>query len=40
MKVILTQDVPSLGASGVVKDVARGYGRNYLIPQAGGPKLI
>lgn len=33
MKVILTQDVPSLGVSGVVKDVAKGYARNYLIPR-------
>lgn len=33
MKVILTQDVPKLGAAGTVQDVANGYGRNYLIPQ-------
>jgi len=33
VKVILTQDVPSLGISGVVKDVAKGYARNYLIPR-------
>lgn len=33
MKVILTQDVPKLGVSGTVQDVANGYARNYLIPQ-------
>ena len=33
MKVILTEDVSSLGAMGAVVDVARGYARNYLIPQ-------
>ena len=33
MKVILTEDVSSLGAIGTVVDVARGYARNYLIPQ-------
>lgn len=33
MKVILTQDVPALGAVGAVVEVAKGYARNYLIPQ-------
>ena len=33
VKVILTQDVPSLGKSGELKDVADGYARNFLIPQ-------
>ncbi|MBM4284536.1 MAG: 50S ribosomal protein L9 [Deltaproteobacteria bacterium] len=33
MKVILTQDVPDLGEVGAVVEVARGYARNYLIPQ-------
>jgi len=33
LKVILTEDVSSLGAMGAVVDVARGYARNYLIPQ-------
>ncbi|MEX2314645.1 MAG: 50S ribosomal protein L9, partial [Thermomicrobiales bacterium] len=33
MKIILTQDVPKLGSSGTVQDVANGYARNYLIPQ-------
>jgi large subunit ribosomal protein L9 len=33
MKLILTQDVPSLGAPGDVVEVAPGYGRNYLVPQ-------
>ena len=32
MKVILTQDVASLGKSGELKDVADGYARNFLIP--------
>ena len=33
MKVLLTQDVDNLGYAGDVKEVANGYGRNYLIPQ-------
>lgn len=33
MKVILTQDVEKLGVAGDVKDVAKGYARNYLIPR-------
>ena len=33
MKVILTQDVTSLGKSGDLKDVADGYARNFLIPR-------
>jgi large subunit ribosomal protein L9 len=33
VKVILTQDVSSLGKSGELKDVADGYARNYLIKQ-------
>src|SRR5213593_4175533 len=33
MKLILTQEVRSLGAPGDVVDVADGYGRNYLIPR-------
>jgi large subunit ribosomal protein L9 len=33
VKVILTQDITPLGAMGTVVDVARGYARNYLIPQ-------
>lgn len=33
MKVILTQDVANLGAAGEVREVAGGYGRNYLIPR-------
>ena len=32
VKVILTQDVSSLGKSGELKDVADGYARNFLIP--------
>jgi len=33
VKVILTTNVTSLGAAGAVVEVARGYARNYLIPQ-------
>ena len=33
MKIILTKDVTALGALGSVVEVARGYARNYLIPQ-------
>lgn len=33
MKVILTEDVSPLGAAGQVVNVARGYARNFLIPQ-------
>ena len=33
MKVILTEDIPKLGKIGDTVDVAKGYGRNYLVPQ-------
>ena len=33
MKVILLEEIPSLGKVGDVVKVANGYGRNYLIPQ-------
>jgi large subunit ribosomal protein L9 len=33
MRVILKQDVPNLGAPGDIVNVARGYGRNFLIPR-------
>ena len=33
MKVILTTDVPNLGKSGEMKNVADGYATNFLIPQ-------
>jgi large subunit ribosomal protein L9 len=33
MKVILSQDVPSLGRAGAVVDVKEGYARNYLFPR-------
>jgi large subunit ribosomal protein L9 len=33
VKVILTQDVPNLGHTGDVKNVATGYARNYLFRQ-------
>ncbi|NDL57854.1 50S ribosomal protein L9 [Phytoactinopolyspora mesophila] len=47
MKLILTQEVPGLGAAGDVVEVRDGYGRNYLIPRGyaiawskGGQKQI
>jgi large subunit ribosomal protein L9 len=33
MKLILTADVPGLGAPGDIVEVRDGYGRNYLLPQ-------
>ncbi len=33
MKLILTQDVPNLGAPGDIVEVKDGYGRNYLVPR-------
>jgi len=33
LKVILTKEISALGSLGAVVDVARGYARNYLIPQ-------
>ena len=33
MKVILREDIPKLGRMGDTVQVARGYGRNYLIPK-------
>src|SRR5262245_35099560 len=33
MKIILLDDVASLGRRGEVRDVADGYARNYLLPQ-------
>lgn len=33
MKVMLTKDVENVGRAGDVKDVADGYGRNYLLPR-------
>ena len=33
MKIILTKDITALGNLGTVVDVAKGYARNYLIPQ-------
>jgi large subunit ribosomal protein L9 len=33
MKVILTQDIDSLGLAGEIVEVARGYARNYLVPK-------
>jgi large subunit ribosomal protein L9 len=33
MKVILKEDISTLGKAGDLIEVARGYGRNYLIPQ-------
>ena len=33
MKVILREDMDSLGFEGEIVEVAKGYGRNYLIPK-------
>jgi large subunit ribosomal protein L9 len=33
MKVILIQDVENLGSAGDIVEVAKGYGRNFLIPR-------
>lgn len=33
MKVILNKDIANLGEEGDIKDVARGYARNFLIPK-------
>jgi large subunit ribosomal protein L9 len=33
LKVILTEDISALGSMGAIVDVAKGYARNYLIPQ-------
>ena len=32
-KIILESDIPNLGVAGDVKEVARGYARNYLLPR-------
>ena len=34
MKIILLDDVSSLGRRGEVRDVADGYARNYLLPRS------
>ena len=34
MKVILNKDIANLGEEGDIKDVARGYARNFLIPKS------
>ena len=33
MKVMLTKDIENVGRAGDIKEVADGYGRNYLIPR-------
>mgnify|MGYP001076492211 CR=1 FL=1 len=33
MRVIFLEDVPNVARAGEIKEVANGYGRNYLIPQ-------
>lgn len=33
MQIILEQDVPNLGKKGELKEVARGYARNHLLPR-------
>jgi large subunit ribosomal protein L9 len=32
MKVVFMEDVPNVGKAGQIKDVADGYGKNFLIP--------
>lgn len=33
MKIVLTQDISTLGKAGEIKEVANGYARNYLLPK-------
>ena len=33
MKVIFLDDVPNVANAGEIKDIADGYGRNFLIPK-------
>lgn len=33
MKIVLLQDVPRVGKRGEIKEVADGFGRNFLLPQ-------
>ncbi|MFC1991722.1 50S ribosomal protein L9 [Chloroflexota bacterium] len=33
MRVIFLQDVPNVGRAGQIKEVANGYGKNFLIPR-------
>ena len=33
MKVIFLEDVPNVAKAGDIKEVADGYGRNYLLPK-------
>jgi large subunit ribosomal protein L9 len=33
LKVMLTKDIENVGTAGEIKDVADGYGRNFLIPR-------
>ena len=33
MKIILTENIPSLGTPGTIVEVAKGYARNFLIPK-------
>jgi large subunit ribosomal protein L9 len=39
VKVILIEDISALGVMGTVVEVARGYARNYLIPQGKAMEL-
>ena len=32
MKVVFMEDVPNVGKAGQIKEVADGYGKNFLIP--------
>ena len=40
MKVVFLEDVPNVAEVGDIKEVADGYGRNYLIPRQATLRLF